>query len=393
MLYLSLITVLFALLMGSTFRYEAFAENAGLIDEIEVDEATPYAEEYADENYVDEQYPDEQYVDEYYADEYEEEEYVEEFTEEIPPGYYEDEYARYYVPKGGRCVFLTFTADSLTYPRCNIIDNDPPRIAKVFVTPRNYVCAETRDNTDVYGVAFSGIDVPKWPGSNVYFCTNEPLPIAITVIAEDMAGNTSYMVAVDRQRALQSKGEQVLAAERSLDLNPHHGVEGLELFANGPVKQLRISTSGFAYKEILVSDYAIKEFSGENTVVVKYVGQYANTLYGKERHGQVHVFGANAGHVATFDVSVVDDIIMLKNQDKKPHKPYDLDLKKVEELDGTNLNAWQQAELERIFYVDGDLTEFQKNFVRNLIGDYQFPDTRFNQMNRSHTANMYVKEK
>lgn len=269
---------------------------------------------------------------------------------------------------GGGCSTLTFTNDANVYPRCIVVDTAPPQISKAFVTPNDYVCVETHDNTQTVKVTFNGKQVPKWEGSNGFFCTNERLPAAIRVVAEDIAGNTSEMVAINKQQVFQTEEEQIFSAERSLTLNPHHGVEGIVLSSKIPIKQIRIGISpDFSLRELYVSEYALKEFYGKREVVVDYKGQYANTEYGKERHGFIHIFATNLGHVATFEVVVKDDIIVYKHQQKQTHKPYDLDLKNVLEFDEMNMNMWQKAELEKIFSSNGELTIVQKSVLINFL--------------------------
>lgn len=266
------------------------------------------------------------------------------------------------------CSSWAFTNDRAVYPRCIIIDTEPPKIVKAFVTPSDYVCVETHDNTQTVKVTYNGKQVPRWSGSNIFFCTNEELPEAIRVVAEDIAGNSSEIVAINRQRIFQTGVEETFVAERSVTLNPHHSVEGMVLFAKVPIKQIRIATSpDFGFKELHVSDYALKELYGHHTITVTYKGQYANTQYGKELHGYLYVFASNIGHLATFDVVVKDDIILYQHQQKQTHKPYNLDLQNVSVLDEMNLNIWQKAELEKIFAGNGELTIVQKNILVKLL--------------------------
>jgi len=346
---------------GFAFEDETMSEFE---DDIAYDEYSDELGEYADIN--DYEFVGDDYEDQYYEDEYVDEDEENAYYNELFEEYETDEYELDYVIDG-RCSSYTITNDPSMYPRCSIIDTVAPKVGRVFVTPNDHVCVETHDNMGVARVTYNGEHVRKWPGSYGTFCSDEKFPPAMRIVAEDVVGNTVEKFATNRQKLLEAIQDPVFSAKRSLSLNPHHGMEGVNLNAEEPIKQIRLAVTGLMFNELRLSDYALQEVMGKKTVVVDYTGQYANTDYGKERHGQIHVFSANVGRLATFDVDVSDDIVVQLHEEKKAHKPYDLVVRDVNILDNFNLNAWQKAELERVFTSTDDLTMLQKNIVHKLL--------------------------
>ncbi|MGH9922882.1 MAG: choice-of-anchor U domain-containing protein [Nitrososphaerales archaeon] len=253
----------------------------------------------------------------------------------------------------GGCRTVTITNDPTAYARCVVIDTVPPKIAKTFMTPTGYLCVRTTDNTQTVKVSYNGIEIQQWSGSNDHFCTNEELPAIVKIVAEDIAGNESEMVAINPQNVVQVEAEQTFSAVVSKELNPHHGIEGITLDTTEPLKQIRIVKSPeFTDREFHISDKALNEIDGKQTIEVTYKGQY-----GKERHGYVYVFAANKGLLATFDVVVNDDVRLYAHEQKKSHAAYDLDMRSTSSLDVMNLNAFQKAELESIFAGEYTMTQ------------------------------------
>ncbi|MEM3099174.1 MAG: hypothetical protein QXU32_10750 [Nitrososphaerales archaeon] len=267
--------------------------------------------------------------------------------------------------RGGKCDYLATTADASAYSRCVIVDKESPRIIDAFVTAGNYTCAEVIDNTEVVKVTFNGKVIARWPGSNNYYCdTGEQVSMAIRIVARDSAGNESKMVTIDRQRLAEPVVQKAVSATKSTRLNPHYGVEGVALSSTVTANQLRMSVSGLHSNAILLSDYALKEIVDDYTLVVKYIGQYANTFFGKEQHGYLDIFGANMGHIARFDIHVADDMILNMHKEQN-NKGYTLGMKEASEVE-KSLNAFQRAELERILSSTEPLTDYQKALIRML---------------------------
>ena len=261
----------------------------------------------------------------------------------------------------GGCRTVTITNDPTVYARCVVIDTVPPKIVKTFMTPTGNLCVKTTDNTQTAKVTYNGIEIQKWSGSNDHFCTNEELPAIVKIVAEDIAGNESEMVAINPQNVVQVDAEQTFSAVVSKELNPHHGIEGITLDTTEPLKQIRIVKSPeFTDKEFHISDKALTEIDGKQTIELTYKGQY-----GKERHGYVYVFAANKGLLATFDVVVNEDVRLYPHQQKKTHAAYDLDMRSVSSLDVMNLNAFQKAELESVFA--GEYTVTQDRILGMVI--------------------------
>lgn len=253
----------------------------------------------------------------------------------------------------GGCRTVTITNDPSVYARCVVIDTVPPKIVKTFMTPTGNLCVKTTDNTQTVKVTYNGIEVEKWAGSNDHFCTNEKLPAIVKIVAEDIAGNESEMVAINPQNVVQADAEQTFSAVVSKELNPHHGIEGITLDTTEPLKQIRIVKSPeFTDKEFHISDKALTEIDGKQTIELTYKGQY-----GKERHGYVYVFAANKGLLATFDVVVNEDVRLYQHEQKKSHAAYDLEMRSVSSLDVMNLNAFQKAELENVFAGEYTMTQ------------------------------------
>jgi hypothetical protein len=253
----------------------------------------------------------------------------------------------------GGCRTVTITNDPSVYARCVVIDTVPPKIVKTFMTPTGNLCVKTTDNTQTVKVTYNGIEVEKWAGSNDHFCTNEKLPAIVKIVAEDIAGNESEMVAINPQNVVQADAEQTFSAVVSKELNPHHGIEGITLDTTEPLKQIRIVKSPeFTDKEFHISDKALTEIDGKQTIELTYKGQY-----GKERHGYVYVFAANKGLLATFDVVVNEDVRLYQHEQKKSHAGYDLEMRSVSSLDVMNLNAFQKAELENVFAGEYTMTQ------------------------------------
>jgi hypothetical protein len=97
----------------------------------------------------------------------------------------------------------------------------------------------------------------------------------------------------------EERGFSVSAAK---DLNPHQGVEGIVLEAEKPLKQIRLQYLGFSARELYISENSIQVLDGKKLIEVVYKGGYE-----KERRGQIDVFAANVGKIATFDVIINND--------------------------------------------------------------------------------------
>ena len=249
---------------------------------------------------------------------------------------------------------------NVDYRRCTLIDNEAPKIVRAFMTIGNDLCVETHDNTQTVRVTYNGKEIPRWAGSNAgLFCTDEELPSVIKVVAEDIAGNKSEMVAIDADLIVTTRTEQNFSAILSKGLNPHHGVEGIVLTSEEPGKQVRLGRSvEFSDERSLhVSDKALGVM-GEQTIIVTYKGEYT------QKTGQIYLFGTNTGLFATFDVTVdQNDVKLTLQKDKSNRGIYDLDLQSMAIFDELNLNSWQKVELDRIFASDKDLTRTQQNIL------------------------------
>jgi len=267
---------------------------------------------------------------------------------------------------GGSCDGrITITNDRRARGPCVIVDTTPPKIIRSFLTTNDYLCVETRDDTGTIKVSYNDKQIPRWAGSSSgAFCTKEELPPVIKVVAEDMAGNKSEKVAINTLQIITTGTEQRFTAVISKELNPHHGVEGILLASDSPIKQIRIAQSiDFGVRELRISDKGIKELAGEQLVKIDFKGSYTD----KERRGQIYVFATNIGMLARFDVVVNDDIRLYPYQEKQKHGTYDLDLRSVSSFDEMKLNAWQKAELERIFHGKGELTIIQQNVLSRVL--------------------------
>lgn len=268
------------------------------------------------------------------------------------------------ISAAGSCRSVTITNDPTLAGGCVIVDKTPPKMVKAFVTPSDYLCVETHDDVQTVRLTYNGKEIPRWAGSNGFFCTNEELPAVIKVVAEDAAGNKSEKVAINAQQILTTRTEQSFTAVLAKELNPHKNIEGVILTTNQPLKQIRLAKSPeFSDRELYISEKGIMELNGKQTVKVIYKGQY----YGKERHGQLYVFATNKGKLATFDIVVKDDIKLYPHQEKQRHGTYDLDLRSTSVFDEMNLNAWQKEELERIFAGSGELTIVQQNILSMVL--------------------------
>ncbi len=248
---------------------------------------------------------------------------------------------------------------------CVILDDEPPKIVRAFVTPGDWVCVEAHDNVRTMNVTFNDRAVPPWPGSPEHFCTNEELPPIIEVVAIDAAGNKSKMVAINVQQIVTTGTEQTFSAVVSKELNPHKDIEGMVLMSKEPIKQIRIAASPeFADQRFLrLSDIAMQELNGQHTIVVKYYGQHV------DRKGQLYVFAVNRGLLATFDVAVDgNDMKLSLHQEKALYQPYDLKLDNTNVIDNMRLNAWQKAEFENALQNDdGKLTLTQTNVLSMVL--------------------------
>ncbi len=247
---------------------------------------------------------------------------------------------------------------------CVILDDEPPKIVRAFVTPGDWVCVEAHDNVATMSVTYNDRAIPPWPGSLEHFCTNEELPPIIEVVAKDAAGNISKMVAINVRQIVTTGTEQTFSAIVSKELNPHKDIEGMVLMSKEPIKQIRIGASPeFADQRFLqLSDIAIQELNGQHTIVVKYYGQHV------DRKGQLYVFAVNRGLLATFDVAVDgNDMKLSLHQEKALHQPYDLKLDNINVIDNMRLNAWQKAEFENALQNDGKLTLTQTNVLSMVL--------------------------
>ncbi|MEM3128440.1 MAG: choice-of-anchor U domain-containing protein, partial [Nitrososphaerales archaeon] len=270
------------------------------------------------------------------------------------------------ISEASGCSYVGFSNDSTAYARCIVIDTKPPVIQSAFVTPNDNVCVQTVDDTRTVRVAFNGREIPEWLGSMGYFCSNEAFPLVIRVVAEDIAGNKSEMIMMNTQSVVTTSSEQTFNAITAKELNPHHGIEGIVIETSQPLRQIRFSTSPEFSKDLHLSETQIMELNGKHLVEVVYKGQYADTPYGKERFGQIYVFGANKGKLATFDVVINDDIRLYKHNEEQKHGMYDLQLISTSVIDTLNLNYVQRAELEAIFAGD-ELSTTQQNILSMIL--------------------------
>ena len=253
-------------------------------------------------------------------------------------------------------------------PAYVIMDTKPPEIMNFIVTPTNYFCVETADDVGTKKLSYNGKEIPKRVGSFAHFCTNEEIPLVIKVVVEDGAGNKSERIVINGQQIVTKRTEQRFSALVSEDLNPHHSVEGIDLEAAEPLKQIRLAKSpAIDDRAFYISEKGMEEFVGKQTIEVVYKGQYSNTLFGSERYGEIYVFAINGGKIATFDVVVKDDIRLYPHKESEIHAPYDLNLLDTTLPDEMNLNTWQKAELERIFTSDEKLTIVQYNVASMFL--------------------------
>ncbi len=222
------------------------------------------------------------------------------------------------------------------HSKCLIIDDESPNIVKAFITPDDRQCVQVDDNVQTQSVAFNGTEVPAWPASQVYFCTQAKLGIT-EIIARDSAGNINEMLSINlniSRRAIKTITKETFTAFVSKELNPHKDIEGIVLTSTEPIKQLRIAGSPeFAdSRSLKISDRAMQELDGQYTVVVKYYGQHT------DKQGQLYVFAVNRGLLATFDVRVDrNDMKLSVHQQNVTHGTYELVLKNPKLVDmGSN---------------------------------------------------------
>ncbi len=221
------------------------------------------------------------------------------------------------------------------------------------------------------------ITVEKWPGSTNAFCIDINQLHGETTFqaqAEDYAGNLSDMqtgliTASGNQYSFNwgvpqtTTSSEVLTAIVSKELNPHFGIEGMELTSATGIKQLRIGYSPeLSYRAFQLSDTAMQELVGKHTIVLKYFGAYANQPHGKELHGYIYVFGANQGLVAKYKADVTNDIRLSLVEDKPTLK--------VMSVNHATLNTFQLHELNQALEAiknNQELTALQKIMLHMIL--------------------------
>jgi hypothetical protein len=247
---------------------------------------------------------------------------------------------------------IDFMSKNIDFRRCGVIDNNPPVISRVFMTPNDVLCIEALDDNETVKVLVNNREVPKWSGSPAYFCTDERMPVLLRIKAYDRAGNSIHtdVLNINGKISLEST---TITATVSEEMNPHHGVEGIVL--NGSANQIRIAKSVEFGNELHLSEYALRKLDKQTLVKVSYMGQYEN------KAGFIYVFGANSGLIRTFKVDIGKDITLTEYKEKNVHGT--LDLKTV---NTTQLNAFQIYELERA-YNEGELTNVQQNILDMVL--------------------------
>ncbi len=231
------------------------------------------------------------------------------------------------------------------HSKCVIIDDEPPKIVKAFVTPDDYQCVQVDDNVQTQSVTFNGTEVPAWLGSQGYFCAKGKLLGITEIIARDSAGNTNEMLSINlniNRTAIKTVTKETFTAFVSKELNPHKDIEGMVLTSTEPIKEIRIAGSPEVdFHSFQVSDQAIQELNGQYTVVVKYYGQHI------DRKGELYVFGANRGLIATFDVKVDGyDMKLSQHQEGVTHSTYELTLKNQKLVEDVGSNSLQKVKLQ-----------------------------------------------
>lgn len=257
-----------------------------------------------------------------------------------------------------RCTqVLVVTSDAISHApsninyhsKCVIIDDEPPKIVKAFVTPDDYQCVQVDDNVQTQSVTFNGTEVPAWLGSQGYFCTKEKFLGITEIIARDSAGNINEMLSINLninrtaiKTAIATVTKETFTAFVSKELNPHKDIEGMVLTSTEPIKQIRIAGSPEVdFRSLQVSDKAIQELNGQYTVVVKYYGQHI------DRKGELYVFGANRGLLATFDIKVDGyDMRLSQHQERVTHGTYELTLKNQKLVEDVGSNSSQKLKLQ-----------------------------------------------
>ena len=116
------------------------------------------------------------------------------------------------------------------------------------------------------------------------------------------------MIAIDVQNIIRTRTEQSFAssfaAYVSKEINPHHGIEGRVLKANEPIKQIRLAISPeLDHSSLYISEKALMELNGENTIKIEYRGDYST-----HKSDKIYVFTSNMDKIAEFDVVISDDV-------------------------------------------------------------------------------------
>ncbi len=246
---------------------------------------------------------------------------------------------------------ISHTPSNINYhSKCVIIDDESPNIVKAFITPDDYQCVQVDDDVQVQSVTFNGTEVPAWPASQGYFCTKEKFLGITDVIARDSAGNINEMLSINLninrtaiKTTVTTVTKETFTAFVSKELNPHKDIEGIVLTSTEPVKQIRIAGSPeFAdFHSLQVSDRAIRELNGQYTVVVRYYGQHI------DKQGELYVFAANRGLLATFDVKVDRyDMKLSPHQERNAHSAYELTLKNPKLFADLGSNSLRKVKLQ-----------------------------------------------
>ncbi len=262
---------------------------------------------------------------------------------------------------------------------CVRIDDAPPTIVKVYII-NNFFCADVTDNIGVAEVIATDkqltVKMPRWEGSVDSYCAeftrSEITGLEqeqVTVVAIDLAGNTAkvsteapalhlFPTAMPLPKGLASPASSIgtmqykthtSIAEVSRELNPHKDLEGIWLLNTG-LKQIRITGSADFGKELQISDNAFQKLTGDTLIKIKWLGAHSNeqncyTWCSAERHGFIYVFGANNGLLATFKVTVTDDM-KLEKYDPATDQ-YHFKLQKI----GKPANALLPQEISKILEI------------------------------------------
>ncbi len=255
---------------------------------------------------------------------------------------------------------------NIDYSRCAIIDDVKPVIQRAYMTPNDILCLQVWDDVGIKRVTYgNGNEIPKWPGSIDQFCTDKQLPAVLQVAAEDFAGNISTMVTVNAQQLKTTHAVQMFTAVISKEAIPYNGVERIDLVTKEPIEQVRIGMSpNFNERVLWVSDTAFKEIKGHTSITAKYLGA------DKLMSGQLYVFAANRGLLATINLQITGDDLVYSTYEDKTHAPYDISLKEAITLDKLHLNAMQKAEFAAFMEDPDSVTTTRANVVSMILDGY-----------------------